>query len=229
MVGATGTAIAHEISQPLASATNYLHAARRLLQGGGRSNGPVAEALASAEVEAQRARETLERVRDYVSSGRLDLTAVDLDLVARKIATLVDRDAATHGASIQVASSPHLPTILADRIQIEQLLLNLVSNAIEAASDTDGGTAIVAIHIDQQQDRLVIRVEDNGPGIAPEIADRLFEPFETTKGKGMGLGLTLARQIVDAHGGNLRWENLEPCGARFKVELCIDGPHRHDV
>lgn len=225
IIGATGSAIAHEISQPLASAANYLHAARRLLRNNRHDAGPVAEALDNAETEAQRARETLERVRDYVSTGRLELTEVDVEQIATKIVTLIERDAAASGTRMQVASSPHLPTLLADRIQLEQLLLNLVSNAIDAASRSEGGR--VGVRIAQWRDRIVVQVEDDGPGISADMAPRLFEPFETTKPKGMGLGLTLVRQIVDAHGGELRWENVEPRGARFVVELPIDGPPRH--
>ncbi len=225
-VGAMGTALAHEISQPLSSATNYLHAAHRLLRAKYGDLGPVAEALAKAEHEAQRAREALERVRDYVSSGRIETSDVNLQHLVARIAMLVSRDATSREVAIEISSHPHLPTVRADTIQLEQLLLNLISNAIEAAclrSDSDGH---VVIRLGQRVERIAIEVEDNGPGVADELADRLFEPFETTKPRGMGLGLTLARQIVENHGGRLSWERIAPCGTRFSVELYVDGPRR---
>jgi signal transduction histidine kinase len=224
LVGATGTALAHEISQPLASTTNYVHAARRLLLSGAQTSEAV-EALVRAESAARRARETLERVRDYVSSGRVDLSDVDTRDLVRKIVGLVGHDAAERGVRIEERSKPHLPTLRGDAVQLEQLLLNLIVNAVDAAS-SDGGkrSGRVQIKTLQRGDRLFISVEDDGPGVAQSVADRLFEPFETTKRRGMGLGLTLVRQTVDAHGGLVRWENLPAGGARFTVELRIDGP-----
>jgi signal transduction histidine kinase len=228
-VGAMGTAMAHEISQPLASATNYLHAAHRLLGSSGGNTGQVGEALAKAELEARRAREALERVRDYVSSGRVELRDVNLNDLASRMALVVRGDAALRGVTVDVAGTPHLPPVQADAIQIEQLLLNLISNAIDAASLREDRNGHVTIRLRQRVDRIVVTVEDNGPGMAEDIAERLFEPFETTKPKGMGLGLTIARQIVETHGGRIRWERMEPQGTRFVVELCIDGPQRHAV
>jgi two-component system, LuxR family, sensor kinase FixL len=230
LVGATGTALAHEISQPLASTTNYLHAARRILlaPGGNERRADAAEALAKAEAEARRVRETLERVRDYVSSGRVELSDVDIGGAVAKIVALLAREANARGVHIEIIGKPHLPTVRYDAIQVEQLLLNLIGNAVDAAGLGKDRQGRVSVRLLQRVDRLVVVVEDNGPGVAPRVADRLFEPFETTKRNGMGLGLTLARQIVEAHAGALSWENLPSGGARFTVELRIDGPPRHE-
>jgi two-component system sensor kinase FixL len=223
LVGATGTALAHEISQPLASTTNYLHAARRILNTAGGARAEAVKALAKAEDEARRARETLERVRDYVSSGRVELGEVDVAAAAEKIVALIQRDANARGVYIEVKSRPHLPPVQGDSIQLEQLLLNLVGNAVDAASQARP-QGVVVVHLEQRGDRFVFTVEDNGPGVAAVMADRMFEPFETTKRSGMGLGLTLARQIVEAHAGSLHWENRAEGGAQFAVQLPIDGP-----
>jgi signal transduction histidine kinase len=225
-VGAMGTALAHEISQPLSSATNYLHAAHRMLGAGGGYTRPVADALAKAELEARRAREALERVRDYVSAGRAELRQVEIEALVNRIADLVRRDAHARGVAIEVMSGAHLPTIAADEIQLEQLMLNLISNAVDSSSLRGDGDGRVSIGIRQRESRIVVDIEDNGPGIAEQIADRLFEPFETTKPRGMGLGLTIARQIVETHGGRLWCEGVQPQGARFSVELYVDGPER---
>lgn len=223
IVGATGTAIAHEISQPLASATTYVHAARRLLRNTAQDLSAIAAALDNAAGEAQRARETLERVRDYVSSGQLHLAEVDVERSASKVMHFVNRDAKAQGIHIDVQCGKHLPSVVCDRVQLEQILLNLVTNAVDAAAQAKNGTK-VDVRILQKRDRVQIRVEDDGPGISGEMASRLFEPFETSKTSGMGLGLTLVRQIVEAHAGEIRWGAVEPHGAWFTVELPVDGP-----
>ncbi|MEP7246918.1 MAG: HAMP domain-containing sensor histidine kinase, partial [Gammaproteobacteria bacterium] len=203
------------------------HVARRKLQSAGHDPKSVEEALEQAQVEARRARETLERVRDYVSSGRLDLTEVDVEALVHRLANLMASDAKARGVSITVAGGHHLPAIRADRIQLEQLVLNLLSNAVDAAAEHAHSGGQVQVRIAQRRDQIEIVVEDNGLGIEPSISDRMFEPFETSKRKGMGLGLTLVRQITDAHGGKVGWLSVEPRGTRFIVELPVDGPDRH--
>jgi len=227
LVGATGTAIAHEISQPLASATSYLHAARRMLRGPSDPI-PIEEALVNAEAEARRARETLERIRDYVSTGRLNLSRLDVKPLAQRITNSVGREAAARGVCLKFSVSDDLPKLQADRIQIEQLLFNLLSNAIDAAAESSE-PGLVQVRVLRSGDRIRISVDDNGPGIAGEIQQRLFQPFETTKRTGMGLGLTLVRQIVDAHEGEIRWNRRAPHGVRFDVELPINASNRHDL
>jgi signal transduction histidine kinase len=226
-VGAMGAALAHEISQPMSSAANYLHAARRILRATADANGPVAQALAKSEAEAQRARLALERVRDYVSSGRIESTEIDIEALVRKIVALVGRDAEARGVTIAVTSNPHLPRLRADPVQIELLLVNLITNAIDAASSTNASGRVVTLQASQCADRIALAVSDNGPGIASAVADRIFEPFETTKRGGMGLGLTVARQIVEAHGGTLTWLRRQPQGVQFTAELPLDGPAPH--
>jgi two-component system, LuxR family, sensor kinase FixL len=226
IIGATGTAIAHEISQPLASATTYLHVARRKLRRPGTDLDSVDEALAQAEADARRTRETLERVRDYISSGRLCLTEIDVDCLVDRLAKLIGRDAEARGVSIAVSCANHLPAMRGDRIQLEQLILNLLSNGVDAAAERPGAGQ-VRLRIAQRRNRIAFIVDDNGTGVPAGMAKRMFEPFETSKQKGMGLGLTLVRQIVAAHGGTISWEGLEPRGTRFVVELPVDGPDHH--
>ena len=132
--GAMGMALAHELSQPLSTVAAYLHAARRLLQSGVAS-AQVMDVLSKAEAEARRTREVLERIRDFVSNGELDLKMVDMSALAQKIATLCLEDAATHGVKVEIESIRPIPPVTADRVQIEQVLNNLVANAIDAASE----------------------------------------------------------------------------------------------
>jgi two-component system, LuxR family, sensor kinase FixL len=226
--GAMAMTLAHEISQPLSTVTTYVHAARRMLRSGAAS-APVIDVLRKAEVEAKRTREVLDRVRDFVSTGRMELHPVDLSRLGLKIGSLRREDAAARGVHIEVELNHPIPFVKADKIQIEQVLNNLVANAIDAASERRDSLGNVIIRIASQVDRVVVQVEDNGPGVAPEIVDSLFEAYQTTKTRGMGLGLPLSLQIVQKHAGRLWWEPIVPRGTRFVVELQVDGPDQNAV
>lgn len=219
---AMGMALAHEVSQPLSTVATYLHAARRLLQSSGASE-PVMDALVKAEAEAQRAREVLERIRDFVSNGNLNLKALDVSAVAQRIGALCGEEAAERGIQVEVESIGPVPPVRADGVQIEQVLINLVGNAIDAASERSDARGCVIIRVAARADTIAIEVEDNGSGVAPELTDNIFDAYQTTKPRGMGLGLHLSRRIVQRHAGRLWWEPIRTGGARFVVELPTDG------
>ena len=220
--GAMGAALAHEIGQLMSTVATYLHAAQRLLQSSV-SRAPVAEALIKAEAEARRAGEVLERIRDFVSTGNLHLQLLDLPALAEKIAALCREEATARRVQIEIESVHPVPQVKADRIQIEQVLNNLLANAIDAASDRPDARGRVLIRLASRGEVVVIQVEDDGPGVAPELAGGIFEACQTTKPRGMGLGLPLSLRIVQRHAGRLWWEPNNPVGARFVVELPIDG------
>jgi two-component system sensor kinase FixL len=220
--GAMGMALAHEVSQPLSTVGTYLHAARRLLQASPASE-PVMDALIKAEAEAQRAREVLERIRDFVSNGNLNLSAVDIRALADKLGELCREEAAARGVLVEVESQGLVPAVEADGVQIEQVLINLVANAIDAAAERSDARGRVTMRIAAKDDAITLRVEDNGYGVAPELADNIFDAYQTTKPRGMGLGLHLSRRIVQRHAGRLWCEPVTTGGARFVVELPING------
>jgi two-component system sensor kinase FixL len=220
--GAMGMALAHEVSQPLSTVATYLHAARRMLQASSASE-PVMDALIKAEAEAQRAREVLERIRDFVSNGNLNLTAVDVRALADKIGERCRDEAAARGVLVEVESTGLVPPVEADGIQIEQVLINLVANAIDAAAERSDARGRVTMRVAAKDNAITLRVEDNGYGVAPELADNIFDAYQTTKPRGMGLGLHLSRRIVQRHAGRLWWEPITTGGARFVVELPIKG------
>jgi two-component system, LuxR family, sensor kinase FixL len=216
--GAMGVALAHQISQPLTTVATYLHVGRALLKDGQASSDGVLEIFEKAEGEVRRAKDVLERLREFLSHGHTDVRLLDPVAVARRIVALSQDDAKARGVAIRLEGAGS-PEIAADPVHLEQALLNLVNNAVDAAAERSDGRGMVIVRVQGRNGLLTVDVEDNGPGIAPDIAERLFEPFETSKPRGMGLGLTLSRQIIEAHGGQLRWRNIEPQGARFSFNL----------
>jgi signal transduction histidine kinase len=221
--GAMGMLLAHELSQPLSTVATYAVAARRMLQSGADSE-PVMDALRKAEAEAQRTRQVVERVRDLVSVGRMELGEVNLVEAALKIRTLCVEGANARGVDIAVECARPIPLIAADLIGIEQVLNNIIGNAVDAAAERGDGRGRVVVRLTSDPQTATVEVEDNGAGVAPEMAENLFEAYQTSKPRGFGLGLTLSRQIVRRHGGRISWRPIAPRGTRFIVELNIKGP-----
>jgi C4-dicarboxylate-specific signal transduction histidine kinase len=146
-----------------------------------------------------------------------------MSAAAERIGALCREEAAARGVQVEVESVGPVPPLKADRVQIEQVLINLVANAIDAASDRPDARGRVSIRVAAQADAITIRVQDNGRGVAPELADNIFDAYQSTKPRGMGLGLHLSRRIVQRHAGRLWWEPRRTGGARFVVELPTDG------
>jgi signal transduction histidine kinase len=198
MVGA----VAHEVNQPLTALANYGRSAQLLLERGGAELGQVTSIIERMLAEGRRAGEILRRVRDFFRAGttRLEPVAVDeLLAAARRIA---EQTIGSRPVTIALEADPELPALYVDRLQIELILRNLISNAVDATADqASGEIRVVAGREDAQHVRLA--VADNGPGVAADVRERLFEPFSSDKSSGMGLGLAVSRAIAEAHGGSL--------------------------
>jgi two-component system sensor kinase FixL len=157
-------------------------------------------------------------LREFISHGKTEMARVDLSALVIRLTEVLRAEVGRK----QVRFSFDLaitPAVTADAIQIEQVVLNLVTNAAEAAAERADGRGRVLVRTLAEDGAARIMVEDNGAGLAPEIAERLYEPFITSKESGMGLGLALSRQIVTLHGGRMWWEAIRPEGTRFVVEL----------
>lgn len=208
--GTIASAIAHELNQPLAAISNYVEAAALLAGEQDKDSGTLNEALAHCADEVERAGAIIRRIRDFVSHGDSEATRQSLSgLVEEAVAlALADGDGADVAVSTGIDDDANW--LMVDRIQVQQCLVNLIRNALQAMEAMgDKRIHIAARALTDEQ--IEVTVADSGTGIDPAIADRLFQPFLTTKRSGMGLGLSVCHRIVDAHGGRI-WTSPAPGG-----------------
>ncbi len=220
-MGHMSSALAHELNQPLTAVTNFVEAARLTLAN---SEDPAAvRAIAlidRASLQTLRAGAIIRNLRDFVEKRESERESQDLNAIVQEAAALALAGEADSGVKVTFDLDPALPRILTDRIQIQQVLINLMRNAIEAMLASEKRELGVATAV--EGDGVTLTVRDTGPGFAAEVLERLFEPFNTTKEKGMGIGLTICKSIVEAHGGRIRAENNHGHGAVFVVHLPQD-------
>jgi C4-dicarboxylate-specific signal transduction histidine kinase len=181
----------------------------------------LGQTLAKIESEVRRASEIVERLRDFISRSEPRWRPIDLTDMTRKVVSALSDAARSHDVTVRIDAGPPAQ-IAADRIQMEQVLVNLLRNAIEAVGECDDREKLVWIRLRRVDGEVELAVEDNGYGVPPELAERLFRPFATSKQRGMGLGLSLSQEIAKAHGGRLWWDATITSGARFVLRLPCD-------
>lgn len=216
------TSIAHELNQPLHAILGNAQAAQRLL----RKNPPdVEEALAAlADIvdDDRRAGAIIQRMRSMLKKGAPSTAAQDLNELAGEVARIVGNEALLRGATLRLDLAPRLPKVRGDGIQLQQVVLNLVVNALDAVADRPAGGRLVVVRTrGEGKERVVLSVEDSGQGIAQADMERIFEAFHTTKAKGLGVGLAISRSIVEAHGGRIWAENNPGEGVTFRCALPV--------
>lgn len=217
-VGTMASAMAHELNQPLTAVANYLEAARDLLdQADPETLAFIQEALDAAATQSIRAGQIVRRLRDYVSRGELDLRSVHLQDVVDDAISLAKVGIESQLARVISRVPEDFPALLADRLQLRQVIVNLVRNAIEALSDT--ANPQVWIRAELEDCLALITVEDNGPGYQGQGDTSPFDAFNSSKVGGMGLGLSICQTILDAHGTDIEYEPSEKGGAAFKFTL----------
>jgi two-component system sensor kinase FixL len=221
-VGEMASGIAHELNQPLAAMATYAHACDRLLALAEPDIEEVRSALKLISDQAVRAGDIIRRMRGLARSDESVRAPVNINTLIDELSTLISSDAKAHGVQFRQELAPDLPAVSANGAQIQQVVVNLVRNALEALAPgrTAPARSEVVVATRRTPDGHVeISISDNGPGVADSLKDRIFDPFCTTKATGTGLGLAISRTIIAAHEGQLEYEPNQPTGARFNVRL----------
>jgi two-component system sensor kinase FixL len=219
-MGEMAAGLAHEINQPLTAIATYAQACQRFMRSPDRDDADVLEALVQINAQALRAGEVIRRLRNFVKNREVKREPVDCNRLLDDLRTLAETDARLHNVRLRIDAEPSLPTVYADPIQLQQVVLNLVRNAIDAMVDApETGREVLLSTRQLPEGEIEIIVADHGSGLAPEAAEHLFNPFFTTKSAGTGLGLAISRSIVRAHGGRLWHTPNEGTGARFHFTL----------
>lgn len=229
-LGEMASTLAHELNQPLTAAAAFLNGARRLLDGGKPGDAlHVRDGLEGAAEQILRAGQIIKRLREFVARGETDRQPENLAKLIEEASALALVGAKETGAQVSFTFDPAVGFVMVDRIQIQQVILNLVRNAIEAMQEVEHRELEISTRwIDPET--VEIAVKDTGPGIAAEIAQNLFQPFMTTKAHGMGVGLSISRTIVEAHGGRLWAEPNPGRGTIFHMTLkSVEGEGLNDA
>ena len=219
-IGETSASIAHEINQPLTAITLNGETALIYLAEKAPNLKEVTELVQSIVSDCLRVGQVVASVRAMSKKNTPDRILLDINDVIREVLTLLHVELDGHGVVVKTSLAEGLPHLLADRVQMQQVILNLIRNASEAMSSTAAGDRILWLRSAATDAReCIVVIEDSGPGIEPEKLERIFEPFFTTKGTGMGMGLSICRSIVEAHGGRLNARRVHGRGMAFEIGL----------
>jgi PAS domain S-box-containing protein len=223
-MGQLAASITHEVNQPITAAVTYALAARRWLSADPPNFREVDDALSLIIKEGNRAGEVVERVRALIKKVPARKDAVAIDDAILEVIALTRTEAANSNVLVRTQLAEGLPPVQGDRVQLQQVMVNLILNAVQAMSGIGEGARELQISIDAVPSEGGVRVgvRDTGPGLSPESLSRLFEPFFTTKPEGMGMGLSICRSIIEAHGGRLWATGCEPRGALFQFTIPAD-------
>ncbi|RZN25589.1 AAA family ATPase [Bradyrhizobium sp. Leo121] len=222
MMGELAASLSHEILHPIATARNNARAGMRFLEMNPPNLDETREALACVVRDTDRAKDIVGRMRDHIKKAPLRKERFDLNSATNEVIVLAQSVIHRNGVSVQTLLADGVVPVLGDRIQLQQVLLNLILNAAEAMGSVEEGARELLISTEQDQAGALVAVRDSGPGIDPQHLDRVFDAFYTTKSSGTGMGLSICRSIIHAHGGKLWAEANEPRGAVFQFTLPAD-------
>jgi len=225
-LGEMASTLAHELNQPLSAIANYLRGSARLLNADNPPRERLAEALNKASEQALRAGDIIRRLREFVARGETERRVESLPKLIEEAGALALVGAKEHGVRVEFDLDPSVNLVLADKVQIQQVVLNLIRNAVDAMEESARRELKIATV--PAGEFVQVTVSDTGPGVSAEIHEQLFQPFITTKRQGMGVGLSISRTIVEAHGGRIWAEDTPGGGATFHFTLRSVGDEELD-
>jgi signal transduction histidine kinase len=218
-IGQLTASVTHELKQPMTAARTHASAALRWLDKTPPELAEVRDALAGIVSDTDRAGDVVNRIGALMRKAPPRKEVLDLNEAILEVITLTHSEAIKTGVTVRAELAPCLPRIHADRVQLQQVMLNLIVNGIQAINDVADGQGDLLITTEGTEDGVRVGVRDTGPGLSPEKLERLFEPFYTTKPNGMGMGLSICRSVVEAHGGRLWATGHESQGAIFQFTI----------
>jgi two-component system sensor kinase FixL len=213
MLGEMATGIAHEVNQPLTAVSTYTQACRRMIEAGTIGTDEIIDVLGRISEEAVRAGDMIHGLKALARKRRSEMQVCDINRLVRDVIPLAEVEARHRGVAVDLELGNHLPGVTVDDVQIQQVVLNLVRNAIEAARPGDGHVTVRTRR--GGDDAIEVEVTDNGRGVVDGDPEQVFQPFVTTKQDGMGMGLSISRSIIDAHGGQIGHRSGDPTGTTF--------------
>jgi PAS domain S-box-containing protein len=220
LMGEMASGLAHELNQPLAAIVNFTRGCERRLRASGAADPDMLDALEQVSSQALRAGEIIRSIRQFVRKEDSNLAWVDVNDLVRTVAQLADPEGRQQGVRIQLALTPSLPKVCVNGIQIEQVILNLMRNGFDAMEDESLSEKTLSIHTAAPGEaRVEVAISDTGTGLRGDLVDRIFDPFFSTKPSGLGLGLSISRSIVEAHGGKLWVEDNPGGGSTFRFSI----------
>lgn len=222
-MGELAAKLAHELNQPLAAITGYTRASLRMMRSGQWEASELVDALEDASLQAERAADIIRGLRNFLRKGPAEHDRLRLPQLAEEVLRLVQHQARERQVEVAFLADENLPCVLANRTEIEQVLFNLLLNAIEAMPVGGGGRRQVSLSATAVEGGVEVAVADSGTGFVEGVAEHLFDPFFSTKKDGMGMGLSICRTIVEAHGGQLRASHNALGGATFRFTLPTSG------
>jgi len=222
-MGELASALAHELNQPLTAISNYLLAARQLVQRGPDQVERAADIIGKSIDQAMRAGQIIRQLRSFVQKRDVERALAEIDKVVDEASALAFIGLKEKGVSVSIERQSGLPMVPIDRIQIQQVLINLIRNAVDAMEGMPRRE--LTIKVTREEEEVRISVTDTGTGIAPEFREKVFQAFATTKTTGMGVGLSISRNIVEAHGGRLWYEPNPAGGTSFVLALPLSTGH----
>jgi signal transduction histidine kinase len=222
LLGEMTASLAHELYQPLSAIITNANAGTRCIDKGKEDPGTLREILVDVEADGRRAHDIIRNVRNTIKKSDPTLRRIDLNELVTKVAHIVRPDAVAHSCEVETSLATDLPLIEGDPVQIQQILVNLVSNALDAMQQTPpDGRKVEISTVSNGDNEVRLSVRDYGTGIRTEVHERLFDRFFTTKEQGLGMGLAIVRSLVESHGGDIQAENVADGGARFYFTLPV--------